>query len=287
MIFFKFRFQTNTSKTVETNINMKTIGLRPLLISIIFIFTLFTPQSIQAQLDSILSKKVEISEVRKNNYQIDLGFSRFRSIWDNTSSAAIIVKKKFNYGDLVAVNSVNFYRAFVDIRTQTSFEDNTPSEEIDSNYIEFEVSDYYNIRLGFGMEKQFQKGRFVHYYGADIFGRYYKVNDDFYFSNTPGILFDYDNSVNRRIQTITVGVTPFIGIKYYITKQFSVGLESSYEIGFFSTRYQEVRTAVTLLDWGNGDYQFISRDIISPQRISNGIISTLNGIRYITLSYAF
>ncbi|HRI34524.1 MAG TPA: hypothetical protein PLD02_12290, partial [Saprospiraceae bacterium] len=42
-----------------------------------------------------------ISEVRKNKYQIELGFRNIQSIYANTFSATILFKKKFQTGDLI------------------------------------------------------------------------------------------------------------------------------------------------------------------------------------------
>ncbi|MBK6546267.1 MAG: hypothetical protein IPG12_13510 [Saprospiraceae bacterium] len=54
--------------------------------------------------------KSNISEIRKNNYQIELGFRSIQNIYNNTVAATIMFKKKHQTGDLIEVNSVNFFQ---------------------------------------------------------------------------------------------------------------------------------------------------------------------------------
>lgn len=239
------------------------------------------------QLDSLFKKKTEISEIRKNNYQIDLGFNRIQSVWSNTSSAAILVKKKFNYGDLVAVNSLNFYRAFFDFRTQTNFNANSFEQERDTLTVNESPANYYDLSFGFGLEKQFQNRRFVHYYGIDLIGEYFQANRLYYNAGNSEVLFDSNYGFKENVRTIRAGVTPFAGIKYYLTDQFSFGLESGIKMAYFNSKFKQ-RSDISIYSQNpDGTFTLIENRMNLRDEVSNGMIFNFLGIRYFTISYSF
>ena len=71
---------------------------------ILIFIIVFSAIQVKAQKDN------SIAEVRKNKYQIELGFRSIQNIYTNTLSATILFKKKYQAGDLIDVSSLKFLR---------------------------------------------------------------------------------------------------------------------------------------------------------------------------------
>lgn len=113
-------------------------------------------------------KKNALSEVRKNNYQIEFGFNRITDTYKNTSGATVVFKKKLQMGKLIEVNSIKFLRAFLTLNTRVNVKSDTvTSAGADKGFVVY-PTDYINVRAGLGFEKQFQHKSLVHYYGIDL-----------------------------------------------------------------------------------------------------------------------
>ncbi len=226
-----------------------------------------------------------ISEVRKNKYQIELGFRNIQSIYANTFSATILFKKKFQTGDLIEVNSVRFLRSYFSINTQINFTDDPTRKNQDSTKIEYHPADIVDLTFGIGIEKQFQNKRFVHYIGSDIYGQFFKSDDDYpENASIGGVILNNTQTTDRTVRTMNTGINPFFGIKYYVTNQFSVGIESGFSLTYFNTRIQENRT-INQFNPNTGQ-QITVFEELEPV-ISNGIKFSFLGVRFITIGYSF
>lgn len=227
-------------------------------------------------------KTTQISEVRKNNYQVELGLRSFSSIWNGTTTGTVLLKKKINFGDLVEVNSLKFLRAYFSVNSQVNFTDDPSLNTGDTTKIEFHPSDQVNFSLGLGYEKQ-NRGKFlVHYHGIDLFTQFYKTNDDFSNGSFGGITINTVGTTDRYIQTLRVGVIPFIGAKYYFTDQLSLGIETGVQISWFRTKFTEVGFEQELID-NRLTNVFVEYEPV----ISDGINIVFNGVRFITIGYTF
>lgn len=244
---------------------------------ILLAFTILFSFQLNAQKDNT------ISEVRKNNYQVELGFRSIKSIYDNTSSATILFKKKLQSGDLVALNSLKYLRVYLSVNTQINFDEDPTRMDQDSSGTRLHPADIIDLTFGIGIEKQFQNKNFVHYIGTDLFGQFFKSDDDFPGNAViGGVVSNSTFTTDRTIRSVNAGINPFFGIKYYITKQFNVGIESGFRLTYFNTRFQEVR----LLNNG-GFGQPVTTFEELEQVTSNGFRFNFLGVRFITLGYSF
>lgn len=226
-----------------------------------------------------------ISEIRKYDHQIELGFRSIKSIYANTSSATILFKKKYQTGDLIEVNSVKYLRAYFSINTQINFTDDPTRINQDSTDVAFHPADIIDLTFGVGIEKQFQNKKFVHYVGTDLYGQIFKSDDDFPGNvGIGGIVSNSTNTTDRTVRSINAGLNPFFGIKYYITDQFSVGIESGFRLTYFNTKIQEIRT-ISEFDQELGQNITVFKEL--EPVVSNGIRFNFLGVRFITIGYSF
>jgi len=226
-----------------------------------------------------------ISEIRKNDYQIELGFQSIKSIYNNTSSATILFKKRYETGDLVDVKSVKYLRAHFAVNTQINFTDDPTRMNQDSTDVGFHPADVIDLTFGIGLERQFQNRNFVHYIGTDLYGQIFDSDDDFP-SNVSigGVVSNSTRTTDRTVRSVNAGISPFFGIKYYISDQFSVGIESGFRLTYFNTKFQEIRT-FTEFDQVTGQTSTVFEEL--EPVVSNGLRFNFLGVRFITLGYSF
>ena len=225
-----------------------------------------------------------IEEVRKNNYQIELGFNSIQSIYSNTSSATVLFKKKYQRGRLIEVNSVKYMRAYFSFNGQVNFSDDPTQGPIDSTDVEFHPSSVTNFSFGLGLEKQYQSNRFVHYYGIDLFTSYFQNDDDFTNGGFGGIIVNSTRTTDRTLRTIESGLNPFMGLKYYFTPQFSVGIETGLSLSYFNTKFQEIRFA-SEFDQDLGMFVRVVNELTPA--VSHGLKFRFLGVRFLTIGYSF
>lgn len=236
-------------------------------------------------IEGVAQDSKPLSEVRKNDYQVELGFRSVESIWKNTSSATVIFKKSYKTGELINVNSVNYMRAYFSINTQINFSEDPARMDMDSTEIGFHPGDIIDVTSGIGIEKQFHNKKFVHYIGTDLYTRFFKSDDDFPNNTTIGdVSLNFTQTTDRTIRSLNLGLSPFFGIKYYFTNQFSVGIESGFRISYFNTRIQEIRIETEFDPFFNQTITVFKE--LDPV-ISNGFKFNFLGIRFITLGYSF
>ncbi len=227
--------------------------------------------------------KWEISEVRKNKYQIELGFSSIRSIYTNTSAANIMLKKRFRTGELIEVNSVKFLRAYFSIDSHISFDKDPNRSEViaERDYVEYFATNNSQVNIGFGIEKQIQQRRFVHYYGCDMLVGHSLTDYDIrYYLGSGSSYVVYQSTDDVQInKQFEVGLIPFIGMKFYITPQFSVGLESGVFLNYF-------HTSITQIDYEIEDGILLSNEEQAPIKY-DGLAFDFLGMRFFTVGYSF
>jgi hypothetical protein len=246
---------------------------------------ILTTLTLLITISGISQTDISISEIRKNKHQIELGFRSIKSIYDNTASATILFKKKHQTGELIEVNSVKYLRAYFSINTQINFTDDPTRMNQDSTDLGFHPADIIDLTFGVGIEKQFQNRKFVHYIGTDLYGQIFKSDDDFPTNAIiGGVTSNFTPTTDRTVRSINAGLSPFFGIKYYITNQFSVGIESGFRLTYFNTKFQEVRT-INEFDQDLGQTITIFEEL--EPVISNGIRFNFLGVRFITIGYSF
>ena len=217
----------------------------------------------------------DISEVRKNKYQIELGFRSIESIWKSTTSGTIIFKHRVRTGDLIDVKAVKYVRGFLSLGSQVNFDDDPSRGAIDSSQTRFHPGNATRGTIGLGLEKQFEIKNFVHYHGVDAAFTYYKSDDDFVSNATwGGVQFNGTGTTDRLIRTARAGLTPFVGVKYYLGGRFSLGIETGLSVSYYNTKITELRRGP------NGLEEL-------PSTTSNGIQFDFLGIRNVLIGYAF
>lgn len=227
-------------------------------------------------------KTEDLSEVRKNKNQIELGFGSLSNIWNGTATGTVLFKRRVNFGKLIEVNSLKLIRAYFSINTQINFTDDPTLSPGDTTHVFYHPSDQVNFAIGLGLEKQV-KGKFLaHYYGIDIFTQFYKTSDDIFNGNFGGITVNQVETTDRYIQTLKIGLLPFFGAKYYFTDQVSVGIETGVQLFWFSTKFTELEFKQ---EFTNG--QLVNVFVEHAPVKSNGIAVLFNGIRFITVGYSF
>ena len=228
-------------------------------------------------------QSTDLSEVRKNKNQIELGLSSFSRIWNGTTSGTLLFKRSYTGGDLVEVNAIKLVRAFVTSDTQFNFTDDPSRNPGDTTAIVYHPSDITDVTFGIGLEKQKKGKRLVHYYGADLFAHLYSIDDDFRSSfGFGGVVVNGTNPIARLIKTNRFGINPFIGAKYYFNDQLSLGIETGFQVFYFLTQFTEVEAETRFVN-----NQFVEVYLEKEPVRSNGLGIFYNGVRFVTLGYAF
>jgi hypothetical protein len=223
-----------------------------------------------------------LSEIRKNNFQVELGTNNFSSLWSGSVNGTLLFKRKINFGKFVEVSSLKMLRAYFSLNTQINFTDDPSLNPKDTARVYYHPSDEYNFTLGLGFEKQTKGKFFVHYFGLDLFNQFYRTNDDIFNGEFGGVTVNQTGTTDRYIQTMRLGITPFAGLKYYLTNQLSLGIETGMQLFWFHTKFTEVGFEVRL----NGNTQEVVFVEHKPV-LSNGIILKYSGVRFVTLGYTF
>lgn len=239
----------------------------------LLVLVVFINQNVKAQNEE---RKSSLSEIRKNKYQIEIGFRTFKSVFDNTASASIIFKTKFSRGKLIDLNSVNYLRTYLTLSSQIKFKNGTFLQVTNSLNFRSNI----DFTLGFGLEKQFQNKRFVHYFGCDIYGSYFKGGYNQYYiiilnSNSEKFLYTYE----KRVQ---VGVIPFLGLKYYFTSQFHLGVETGLSVAYYDSKFENTYYEKYIV---LGNATITATDFHSNHE--NGLKINYLGIRNLLIGYSF
>lgn len=85
------------------------------------------------------------------------------------------------------------------------------------------------LSISLGYEWQQQKGRFQLFYGYDVFARYNSNAEHGVIRSSQG----RHEATTSDYNSISVGVSPLAGVKYFLSSQFSVSLETAYSIGYY------------------------------------------------------
>ena len=102
------------------------------------------------------NKNPNISELRKNNYQVELNFKTVQNIYNNTAAATLMFKKKYNPGELIDITSIKFLRTYLTLNSNINLGNDTfPNKHFMLNYKEMinELLSFINT---------FKKAKFIH-----------------------------------------------------------------------------------------------------------------------------
>jgi hypothetical protein len=218
----------------------------------------------------------DIGEIRKNKYQIELGYKTIQNIYSNSAAATILLKKKYHSTESKDVSSVKYLRTYFTINSTFKFEkDSIPKRRFTTS-----LRDNIDLTFGLGIEKQFQNKKFVYYFGCDVFTNYFdggKSQGYYTLNNLVNfrILYQYENTINA-------GFVPFIGIKYFVTDHLSFGIETGFSMSYFHSKFKDVQYSFDLIN-GKEVYSQIE---LSPY-FESGIKLNYLGSRFITIGYCF
>lgn len=217
---------------------------------------LLLSMGLKSQDSQIINPNTNLSEIRKYNNQIELDI---KNLFTGFEGASLLYKRKLETGKLIAVNEIKLLRLMAELTTVIRFGNNDlPTVTGDTSFVF--IQDRLNFRLGVGFEKQKKNKNFVHYYGMDAIFGYSKR--EYYVPISFGV------SVPRIVKFMRVGVNPFFGIKYYVTKRISLGIETGIELSYLH-----------LIESSIPENREVSN--------SNGFFAQLNNLRFITLGYVF
>jgi hypothetical protein len=132
----------------------------------------------------------------------------------------------------------------------------------------------FNPFLTLGYEYQQQMGKWQLFYGSDVSFSYFYENYEsprYYYSNVGNV--DLIGVEYRKITSYNLGISPFIGMKYFVHPRFAISLEGSFLISY-SSYYKFVRVVT-------------SKVILDNTSNGNSIGTEVNPISVFNLSYLF
>lgn len=217
----------------------------------------------------------DLSEVRKNNFQIDVDVS---NILNGLSGAGLVLKKKFDPGKFVSVSSIKLLRGSVRFNNIISFQNYFKDTLVNDNHPKTNL----DIQIGIGWERQYLHKKFVHYYGIDLIASHFQ--NDAIHSNYAANNQIYFASYVFKSRQDRIGINPFFGIKYYLTDRISVGIETGFELSFYRFHDEEyIRSWNVALNGAIENY--------SAERVRNstftGLLMNFNNVRSVTVGYTF
>lgn len=220
--------------------------------------------------------KTDLSEIRKNTYQLDLDV---KNVFTSLSNATLIFKKKLQSGKFIDVNSIKLLRITAKINSQTNLNDKSAG----TNFASYGPVNKTDVGIGVGFEKQIKNKNFVHYFGIDAIGSYQTSETGTYLYYYSEILeYNFISTYDIKTKLTKVGVNPFFGIKYYITDKISVGIETGFEFSFFNNKTNQTQYLPRLVKEG------VKIDIIEyDPRFTNGLLAKFNNLRFATVGYVF
>ncbi len=228
-------------------------------------------------------KSADLSEVSKNRFHAEIGVRSISRLWSGTADGTLLLKRSFGGKDLAEVNSIKLLRTFITVSSQINFSDDPNKMIGDTSGVVLHPSERSNVSFGIGLEKQKQGKRLSHTYGLDFFGQYSNVDAGTRFQTIfNDISFSTLSNINRLVQTIKVGVNPFIGAKYYFNEQFSLGIEAGFQVFYLNTKITEVEFERRFVD-----NKFLSVYTEKAPVSAGGLGILFNGVRFITMGYAF
>jgi hypothetical protein len=92
----------------------------------------------------------------------------------------------------------------------------------------------YEARLGYEFHRTLDKVEL--FYGLDLFYSFYKSESENEYVNEGDLISTKSLRTNSMY-----GVTPLLGIRYYIKPSFSIGTELGYDIGVYTGKYEQER----------------------------------------------
>jgi len=228
-----------------------------------------------AQSESEETNYNDLSEVRKNNFQVDVDLS---NILDGLAGAGLVLKKKFDPGKFVSVNSIRLLRASLRMNNTVSFQNYFKDTLANTNYPKTNL----DMQIGLGLERQYIHKKFVHYYGIDLIAAHYQ-SDNVYFGYGGGNVAYFVNYVYKYRRN-RIGVNPFFGIKYYLTDRFSLGIETGFELSYYRFKDEEYIRSWNVTQ--DGKIENYSATKVANTRFS-GLTTSFNNVRSVTAGYTF
>lgn len=236
---------------------------------------LLTAVVLVANAQTVEPKFNDLSEVRKNNFQVDVDVS---NILNGLSGAGLVLKKKFDPGKFVSVNSIKLLRGSLRFNNIVSFQNYFKDTLVNDDHPKTNL----DIQIGLGWERQYLHKKFVHYYGLDLIATHYQ-NDRIYSGYGSGNQV-YFVSYAFKYRQNRIGINPFFGIKYYLNDRFSIGIETGFELSYYRFHNEEY-----IRSWNVGLNGIIEN--YNAEKVKNttftGLLMSFNNVRSVTAGYTF
>ena len=157
-----------------------------------------------------------------------MDFAYYPYYYDFSDQPKITLKYKYSFGNMA-------------LRAGIDFSKKHEENENDQDAFGSETTYLYTLNK-IGIEWQYDMKHVELYYGADLYYMY-NLNKSEYDSYYTTYYDEYGNYIQEYIKSknkntsYEYGLSPFIGIKYFINENFSIGAETNYLIGKYKNVY--------------------------------------------------
>lgn len=242
------------------------------------------------------AEKVNINSNRKFKNEVGLDISPFKFILGNYSAAypSLFYRRHFTKNKSVKslpgifITSYQAYR--VRIGSNLAFENTeTPDiKTIQNNYFSYgnfdrSLSGNSSFFIRLGKEKQIRSKRFELFYGYDLFFNYnyfynYYVSSSLISSAPP--IYDFVNQEwNAKNSTVSFGLAPIGGLKYFLLPRLSFSAEATINLSYFQ---QEKINEYNFFNTSTKEFKQESYKLTS-----SGMRIDINPIFVVNLGYYF
>ena len=181
--------------------------------------------------DSLRTATNREEQKRWNLYKKELCFGVDNLLLGGGGGTTMLFKRRYESGKLIRVKRTQALRAVVTLDVSQSLGDGQ-SETQQSDYLS-RVQDNNYVYLGLGKEIQQNLGRFQFFYGLDVFGSFTNFragNRTLGYNVNTGEL--HAESQTRTTSGLRGGVTPFVGVRYFVLPRVSLAFESGLRVAY-------------------------------------------------------
>jgi hypothetical protein len=153
----------------------------------------------------------------------------------------LALRYKYNFGKVALRAGFDF--------TYWDRENHSKGNDLENKYTQL----YGNYKIGAELHTNFRKVQLV--YGIDFFFIQSVMKNEYESENIIWVGEEYLTEIieNKSTNTyIEFGVSPLIGIKYYLLENLSIGVETSYSIGYYKDESKSTYNEETSKNWTEG-----------------------------------